>query len=314
MKNKSDNFQNWIYIKPNKFSYSIQIKSCVLINRVNSEPDAVFNLIFFNIGLQSLSGWFTIVVRHKVFFMPTIVIASPKGGSGKSTTAVLLGTEFAHAGVRVTFIDCDPNRSLSMWSKKAALPPRVSVLSNVTDVDIVRTIKDNDRDGHIIIIDLEGVASRLVSRAISRADLVLTPMRATSLDAAIGIRTVELIAEEEEVLGRSIQHAVVFTMTRGVRSKQHLEIERSLKRQGVTVIDPPLMERSAFSALFAFGGDLRTIPEQGRMKQALDNASAFATAVYKQLTGDRHEQRATFQHRHQRSQKSEQREHRADVR
>jgi len=238
--------------------------------------------------------------------MPTIVIASPKGGSGKSTTAVLLGTEFAHAGVQTTFIDCDPNRSLSMWSQRAALPPRVSVLSNITDADIVRTIKDNDRDGHIIIVDLEGIASRLVSRAISRADLVITPMRATSLDAAIGIRTLALIAEEEEVLARKIPHAVVFTMTRAVRSKQHLALERSLKQQGVTVIDPPLMERSAFSALFAFGGDLRTIPEQGRMPQALANACAFAQAVYQQLTGDRHEQRATFQHRPKRPQESKQ--------
>lgn len=29
--------------------------------------------------------------------MPTIVVASPKGGAGKSTAAVLLGTEFARA-------------------------------------------------------------------------------------------------------------------------------------------------------------------------------------------------------------------------
>ena len=29
--------------------------------------------------------------------MPPIVVASPKGGAGKSTTVVLLGTELAHA-------------------------------------------------------------------------------------------------------------------------------------------------------------------------------------------------------------------------
>ena len=32
--------------------------------------------------------------------MPTIVVASPKGGAGKSTAAVLLGTEFARASAR----------------------------------------------------------------------------------------------------------------------------------------------------------------------------------------------------------------------
>ena len=36
--------------------------------------------------------------------MPTIVFASPKGGAGKSTAAVLLGTELAAKGGDVTII------------------------------------------------------------------------------------------------------------------------------------------------------------------------------------------------------------------
>lgn len=54
--------------------------------------------------------------------MPTIVVASPKGGAGKSTTAVLLGTELAHAGAEVVMLDCDPNRSLSLWADRSPLP------------------------------------------------------------------------------------------------------------------------------------------------------------------------------------------------
>jgi len=54
--------------------------------------------------------------------MPTIVVASPKGGAGKSTTAVLLGTELARGGVPVTMLDCDPNQSLTIWADRADLP------------------------------------------------------------------------------------------------------------------------------------------------------------------------------------------------
>lgn len=215
--------------------------------------------------------------------MPVIVIASPKGGAGKSTTAVLLGTELAHAGAHVTFLDCDPNGSLSLWAERGALPPRITVLSDVGESEIIKTIRAHDQDGSVVIVDLEGVASRLVSRAISQADLVITPMRATTLDATIGVRALALIAEEEEQLGRDIRHAVVFTMTRAIRSKQHNGIEESLKGQGVDVIDPSLMERAAFSALFEFGGDLRSMPAQGRMEGAFENASAFAQAVYHRL-------------------------------
>lgn len=216
--------------------------------------------------------------------MPVIVIASPKGGSGKSTTAVLLGTELANAGANVTFLDCDPNGSLTLWSARAPVPDRITVISEITEASIIKTIRAHDEDGSVVIVDLEGVASRLVSRAISQADLVITPMRATTLDATIGVRALSLIAEEEEALGREIPHAVVFTMTRAIRSKQHKGIDSSLKQQGVDVIEPPLMERAAFSALFEFGGDLRSMPAQGRMDGALENASAFAQAVYKRLT------------------------------
>ena len=45
------------------------------------------------------------------------------------------------------------------------------------------------------------------------------------------------------------------------------------------------MERAAFSALFEFGGDLRTMPPQGNMKSATENAGAFAQAIYDRLRG-----------------------------
>ena len=215
--------------------------------------------------------------------MPVVVVASPKGGSGKSTCAVLLGTELARAGAEVTMLDCDPNHSLTLWAGRGAIPTRLQVLSDVTEGQIVATIKRHDGNGKIVIVDLEGIASRLVSRAISHADLVLTPMRATTLDATIGARMLELVAEEEETLRRSIRHAVVFTMTRSIKSKQHRAIEKSLSGQGVDVVLPPLMERAAYSALFEFGGDLRSIPAQGAMEGAVENASAFAQAIYQRL-------------------------------
>ena len=183
-----------------------------------------------------------------------MTVASPKGGAGKSTASVILATELAHAGAQVSILDCDPNRSISIWAERSPLPPRISVRTDVGKSEIVRTLKHEDADGRVVIVDLEGVASRLVSRAISQSDLVLTPMRATTLDATISVRALALVAEEEEALGRPIRQAVVFTMTRAIKSKQHTAIEASLKGQGVDIIIPPLMERAAFSALFEFGG------------------------------------------------------------
>ena len=195
----------------------------------------------------------------------------------------------AHAGVPVTMMDCDPNRSLTWWSTQGALPDRMSILSDVTEASVVKAVKLHDREGRLVVMDMEGVASRLVSRAISQADIVITPMRATTLDATVGGRALQLVAEEEEALGWTIFHAVIFTMTRAIRTRQHTGIEASLEAQGVDIIRPPLLERAAFSALFQFGGNLRTLPAQGNMEAAIDNASHFAQAVYRRLTGDQNE-------------------------
>ena len=117
--------------------------------------------------------------------MPVIVMASPKGGVGKSTCAVLLASEFARMGADVTVLDCDPNKSLTRWASHG-VPTGVTLKSEIGRSEIVPTIRSADGDGKIVIVDLEGVASQLVSRAISQADLVIVPMQPTALDAEIG--------------------------------------------------------------------------------------------------------------------------------
>ena len=196
----------------------------------------------------------------------------------------------AHAGVPVTMMDCDPNRSLTWWLTQGALPDRMRILSEVTEASIVKAVKVHDREGRLVVMDMEGVASRLVSRAISQADLVITPMRATTLDATVGGRALQLVAEEEEALDRTIVHSVIFTMTRTIRTRQHTGIEASLEAQGVDIILPPLLERAAFSALFQFGGNLRTMPAQGNMEAAIDNTRSSlrpSTAVSQETQNER---------------------------
>ena len=221
--------------------------------------------------------------------MPVIVMASPKGGVGKSTCAVLLATEFAAMGAEVTVLDCDPNRSLTRWASHG-LPERVTLHSDVGRAEVVPTIKAADGDGRIVVVDLEGVASQLVSRAISQADLVIVPMQPTALDAEIGSEALALVREEEEALGRDIPHAVVLTKTSAaVRSRVQRDLEVQLEEAGIDVIRPPLVARAAFSELFAYGGDLTAMARNpeivtgGKVDKAQANARSFTEAVYERL-------------------------------
>lgn len=221
--------------------------------------------------------------------MPVIVMASPKGGVGKSTCAVILASEFAAMGAEVTVLDCDPNKSLSRWAGHG-LPKGVTLHSDVGRAEVVPTIRNADGDGRIVVVDLEGVASQMVSRAISQADLVIVPMQATALDAEIGSEALALVREEEEALGRDIPHAVVLTKTSAaVRSRVQRDLEIQLEAAGIDIIRPPLVARAAFSELFAYGGDLTAMmnnPEivtGGKVDKALENARRFTEAVYERL-------------------------------
>jgi chromosome partitioning protein len=192
-------------------------------------------------------------------------------------------------GADVTVLDCDPNKSLTRWASHGA-PSGVILKSDVGRSEIVPTIRSSDGDGKIVIVDLEGVASQLVSRAISQADLVIVPMQPTALDAEIGSEALALVREEEEALGRSIRHAVVLTKTSAaVKSRVQKELEAQLSGAGIDVIQPSLVARAAFSELFAYGGDLTAMmgdPEMvtgGKIDKALANAQAFTEAVYERL-------------------------------
>jgi chromosome partitioning protein len=216
-------------------------------------------------------------------------MASPKGGVGKSTCAVILATEFARMGAEVTVLDCDPNKSLTRWASHG-LPKGITLRSDIGRSEIVPTIRAADGDGKVVIVDLEGVASQLVSRAISQADLVIVPMQPTALDAEIGSEALALVKEEEEALGRTIRHAVVLTKTSAaVKSRVQRELEQQLREAEIDLINPPLVARAAFSELFAYGGDLVSMlknPEVltgGKIEKAVENAQRFTEAVYERL-------------------------------
>ena len=218
--------------------------------------------------------------------MPVIVMASPKGGTGKTTCAVLLATGFARMGASVTILDCDPSRGLTIWADNG-LPNNVSHGGHPGPSEIVTAIRSADGDGCIVIVDLEGVATRTVSRAISQADLVIVPMQATALDATVGSGAIALIREEEKTLGRQINHSVVLTRTTAaMKSRVQRDLEKQLADSGIDRIEPSLVHRAAYGELFTFGGDLETMAANedvttgGRIDRAIDNAQAFTEAVY----------------------------------
>ena len=214
--------------------------------------------------------------------MPTIIFASPKGGVGKSTSAVLLATELASKGATVTVIDADPNKPLSHWSKRPGKPEGLTVLADVTETTIIDAIETAEQTAQFVIVDLEGTANMMVGYAMSRADLVIIPSQGSQLDAAEAVKAIKLVRQQEKAFRKEIPYSVLFTRTSAAMETRDLkDVQAQLLDAKVPVFKTRMIERAAFRAIFSYGGTLSSLdPAQvSSLATAKQNARAFAAEV-----------------------------------
>ena len=218
--------------------------------------------------------------------MPVIAFANPKGGAGKTTSALLLATELAGEGASVTVIDADPERWISQWGALPGRPEGVRIDSEVGEDTIIDRIEEAAAASQFTIVDLEGTASLLVASAIGMADLVVIPVQGSSMDARGGAKTVRLIRNQERMARRPIPHAVVLTRTGAAMATKSLRsVADRMRAGGVDVLDTPIVERAAFRDLFDFGGTLAGLDPKAvsNLPRARANARAFAAEVVERL-------------------------------
>ena len=218
--------------------------------------------------------------------MAVIVTASSKGGAGKSTLTLVLAQALADMGATVTIIDADPNKPIRRW-KKGKSRSTVQVVGDVTESSIIRVIREQSASRQFVIVDLEGTANRLVSRAITQASLVLIPLQASALDSNEASRAVCLIQEEEEALqGRTIPFRIIMTRTNPqITTKIEAGIYRSLSKAGIPIMTTRLHDRQAYKAIFV---ERLALSELGDNVNGLDaartNAERLAEEVVELIT------------------------------
>ncbi|MEM7042808.1 MAG: ParA family protein [Pseudomonadota bacterium] len=218
--------------------------------------------------------------------MPVIVLASPKGGVGKSTTALVLGTTLAERGAGVTVIDADPNQPIVGWAALPGCPPTLDVQSCTSEKAIIGTIRKASERSPFVIVDLEGTANLLVAYAISRADLVIVPTQGSHLDGKEAAKAIQLVKEQEEYLDRTIPFAVVITRTSAaIRPKTLQHVERLLQDAGIPMFRTQMLDREPFRAIFSLGGSLERLSpkEVSTRDAAIANAEAFASELLEKL-------------------------------
>jgi len=218
--------------------------------------------------------------------MPVVSFANPKGGAGKTTSALLLAGELAARGAKVAIIDADPEKWISQWGGLPGKPESITIIGDVTEDSIVDQIETAATEVQFVIVDLEGTASLMVASAIGMSDLVVIPSQGASMDAKGAAKTIRLIRNQERLARRPIQHSVLLTRTSAaIMSRALRNVREQLDKAGIDVFETALVERAAYRDLFDYGGLLADLtPEQAaNVEKARQNAGAFAGEVISKL-------------------------------
>ncbi|OJF95646.1 ParA family protein [Pararhizobium antarcticum] len=214
--------------------------------------------------------------------MPVITLANTKGGAGKTTAALILATELARHGARVTILDADPQHWISHWKETSGPIRNVEVISHVTMASIQGHIRENSGNTDYFIVDLAGARNTLMATAIGLSDHVLIPIQGCAMDARGGAQVLELLGLLEKQAGIRIPHSVVLTRVNSLVTTRALQVVKELLAlRRVAVLDTPIIERSAFRDIFDCGGTLQTMDASriSNLEKACDNARVFADEV-----------------------------------
>ena len=133
----------------------------------------------------------------------------------------------------------------------------------------------------LVLIDLEGTANVLNSRAIGKSDLVIIPMGDEQMDADDAVRTLGRVLLESEGANRKISARVLFTRVQAaVKSATEKRINAEM-RANAPCFKTELHKRTGFSALHSYGGTLSDLQPQGvnGIEKCAENAQSLAAEV-----------------------------------
>lgn len=205
--------------------------------------------------------------------MITIVVASQKGGVGKTTITGHLGVmlENLQAGP-VALIDTDPQSSLSNWwnERQADLP----VFAAVDISKLALHLKNLEKSGiKIVIIDTPPAVTETIKKVISVADLVLIPTRPSPHDLRAVGSTIEIVEKFKKKL--------IFIINGSAnRAKITSEAAIALSQYG-TVSPVVLHQRTDFAASMIDG---RTVQELDVNSRSSIEIKELCNYVLKQVS------------------------------
>lgn len=202
--------------------------------------------------------------------MRVLVIASQKGGVGKSTLAVHLATEAVAQKKRALILDLDPQGSAMEWAnRRGDLPPDVS---GANPASVAKEIERARAEGYdLVVIDTAPHADHAALQAARVADLVAIPCRPSTFDIAAISATLDLCRLANKP-------AVVVLNAAPIRSRVTAEAEEAISEKGGKVSPVIIRQRVAFQHCMIDGRTAGEYEPSGAAAEEMTRLTTFLFA------------------------------------
>jgi chromosome partitioning protein len=185
--------------------------------------------------------------------MKTVLVASSKGGVGKTTVVTHLAAHSALAGRRTVLVDGDPQRSSSRWcERRAGLDSAVLPVDGSGRKAWHKHLPDGTQ--HVFIDGAAGAMGEDLAGFLDRADAVVVPVLPSALDIEATVPFLDSLGRHPRVRRGKLPVALVVNKLKPWTnsSRQALEV---LAGWPVPVV-AQLRDSQAYAVLVGLGKSL----------------------------------------------------------